>query len=768
MNEREIKLELKKIDKIKKEILEYGYIKNKYEFSDIIVGILYSDENLAIEIWKKLIEEFKDKLLTEEYIYRKIIEEIVNKICYKKGYEYYIELLNKYPEMKQVIYKYSFFSKNYNLLLNIFQCKRYKNDELFDDIMTIIVNSLDSHKLRMFFEKLATTYASNDISLDIIRKWIKDVSDITTRDFIEILYEFSPYNPICKIEQAQKVIDIFYKIGKEKMVTPDELSRLLILVIGYDVLLAKNCYEQFIGGDENNVYDLEEQEKVRFYLEILMKLPWTSHYMDNIIKMIRNSDIIIKIMYQFTYIERMQVDYLVRIINGNDSMLLKKCFACIKENKIANNKLLTKFNTKYVPIYNYSLEEIIREVKRRSPQITNELWNIINTENSKDIVAETIVYYNNLLEINETKNEKLDKLIYYFEKVLFIDDTENLIIKIFSYFLQVNIEYAIQCIEIINNAYLKNKGNEVLKYYYQLILNELSRGKYKEQLYFMCKNNSLVYKVAIQDKNIRYSLFDISYRNKDFEFANKVLNKVTNKQDKLFMLEGNINRINFESFTEQEKKYLFEWLELIDSKRKRYILIGCLINSNLYDEDSKKDIAFEISKELISSDPDVDEITVDALIELTYYIATFSPKQAIQNIYKLKTNNFFIIRLLKKFEKTNILVLYKLMNEDENLLEFIYNKNEKLIAKILLHLLCINDIEEFENMYNKTHIFMKRQEYDISNMLFSMFKYKDNKENINKHTLIELKKIINSQYLNTSDKEKINKKIDKMILERED
>ena len=760
MNEREIKLELKKIDKIKKEILEYGYIKNKYEFSDIIVGILDSDENLAIEIWKNLIEEFKDKLLIEEYIYRKLIEEIVNKICYKKGYEYYIELLIKYPEMKQVIYKYSFFSKNYNLLLNIFQCKRYKNEELFYDIMTIIVNSLDSHKLRMFFEKLATIYTSNDISLNKIKKCIKDVTDITTKEFIEILYEFSPYNPICKIEQAQKVIDIFYKIGKEKMVTPDELARLLILVIGYDVSLAKNCYEQFIDIDENNVYDLEEQEKVRFYLEILMKLPWTSHYADNIIKMIRNSDIIIKIMYQFTYIQRKQIDYLIKIINKNDVMLLKKCFTCIKKNKIVANEISTIINS-------YSLEQIIDEIRIQSPKITNEVLSIIDTNNSKDIVGEAEVYYNNLLEVSENQKEKLDKLIYYFEKILFINDTEKLIIKIFCYFLQIDIEYAIKCIEILNKSYLKNKGNEVLIYYYKSILYELSRGKYREQLYFMSKNNSLVYEVSIKDRILRYNLFKEAYRNKDFEFANKVINKVTNKQDKLFMLEENINRNNFEKFTEQEKKYLYEWIELIDSKRKKYILIGCLINSNLYDEDSRKDISFEISKEL-TSNPVADELTVDALIELTYYISTFNTKQAIQNIYKLKNNKFFIVRLLKKFEKTNILLLYNLIKEDENFLDFIYNKNEKLIAKILLHLLCINDIEGFKNMNNRTHTFMKGQEFDISSILLSMFKYKDNKENINKHTLIELKKIINSQDLNTSDKEKINKKIDKMILERED
>ena len=49
-----------------------------------------------------------------------------------------------------------------------------------------------------------------------------------------------------------------------------------------------------------------------------------------------------------------------------------------------------------------------------------------------------------------------------------------------------------------------------------------------------------------------------------------------------------------------------------------------------------------------------------------------------------------------------------------------------------------------------------------------MFKYKDNKENISKHTLILLKEMINCQEFNICDKEKVNKKIDKMILERED
>ena len=69
----EIKLNLDILNERKQNLIENGKWR-LYYIPEIIGKLILLDEDLTVEIWKQLIEEFKELILVNEKIYKNIIQ----------------------------------------------------------------------------------------------------------------------------------------------------------------------------------------------------------------------------------------------------------------------------------------------------------------------------------------------------------------------------------------------------------------------------------------------------------------------------------------------------------------------------------------------------------------------------------------------------------------------------------------------------------------------------------------------------------------------
>ncbi len=673
----EIKLNLDILNERKQNLIENGN-GGFYYIPEIIGKLILLDEDLTVEIWKQLIEEFKELILVNEKIYKNIIQNTASAIYSKIGCENYVRLLNKNKSLKKMVYSFSCFSYDSifdsNLVGHIYLFTIENQNEFVDEIMQIIIETLDKQKLCFFFSRLSE-YKTQKISLSTIHRWIMFIEDQAIKNYIEILFEVSPKKTVKSIEQAQKIIEVFSELDNRKILTDSELSKLFAYIIEYNSNLAQNFFEQYISIDENNnIYTLTMQSRIKHYLNILFKpINWwdknwwnkNSSYINNMFEMIRNSELIIKLIYQFTFIQWNQLDLLIKILDINDETLFKKCFECIKKNVIVNSDKSKYENIKPKNVTStFSIEEIINKIKTNANNTSKEIITIMDN-NEDDIVGKAKVLYTDLTKFSEIKDSDLKKLEGYFEKIIFLGDCEKLITDIFFYLLEKHIDYAKRCLIYMKNEQMKNENNGIITYYYNLIIHQLSKDKYKEQLYYICKNESLIYNIAIKENSLLCSIFEQSYITKDFEMANDVFNKISNKQLKLSVLEKAICENLFEIFSEDEKKYLFEWIELIQIKLRRNIVIGCLINSNMYEQSDKKSIAIETINQIIPWAKNSKGHIIIALIELIYYISSFDFKLAMQYINELKINKSFMFHLSRDSRFKNTSLLDNFINEDD-------------------------------------------------------------------------------------------------------
>ena len=167
------------------------------------------------------------------------------------------------------------------------------------------------------------------------------------------------------------------------------------------------------------------QSRIKHYLNILFKpINWwdknwwnkNSSYINNMFEMIRNSELIIKLIYQFTFIQWNQLELLIKILDINDETLFKKCFECIKKNVIVNSDKSKYENIKPKNVTStFSIEEIINKIKTNANNTSKEIITIMDN-NEDDIVGKAKVLYTDLTKFSEIKDSDLKKLEGYFEE----------------------------------------------------------------------------------------------------------------------------------------------------------------------------------------------------------------------------------------------------------------------------------------------------------------------------------------------------------------